>query len=329
MANPVRVSITGAAGAIGYALLPRIASGEMLGEDIPVVLQLIELPTALNSLRGVAMEVEDCAFPLLADLVITDDVEEGFREADLALLVGAKPRGKGQARRDLIRDNGPIFKAQGEALAAVAADEVRVAVVGNPANTNCLIAMSNAKSIPPERFSAMTRLDHNRAVAQLAAKAGVGAADVSNLGVWGNHSASQFPDFEHARLAGVPASEVIANRDWFERDFIPTVQERGTAIIEARGQSSALSAASALVDHVRNWLGRRPTAAGDWVSMAVRSDGSYDVPEGLISSFPVRTDGKGDYEIVQDITLSEFARKKIQLSVRELEEEREVVAELI
>ncbi|MFN2556033.1 MAG: malate dehydrogenase [Nitriliruptorales bacterium] len=329
MAHPVRVAVTGAAGAIGYALLPRIASGEMFGDDLPVVLQLIELPIALGPLHGVAMELADCAFPLLTDLIITDDPEEGFRDANLALLVGAKPRGKGQARRDLIKDNGPIFKAQGEALAAVAADDVRVAVVGNPANTNCLIALSNARTIPPERFSAMTRLDHNRAVAQLAAKAGVGAADISNLAVWGNHSATQFPDFEHARIDGAWAREVIGDDDWFERDFIPTVQERGTAIIEARGQSSALSAASALVDHVGAWLGGRPTRDDDWVSMAVPSDGSYGVPEGLICSFPVRTDGKGNYEIVQDLPFSEFAQEKIQVSVRELEEEREVVAELI
>ncbi|MDP8927319.1 MAG: malate dehydrogenase [Actinomycetota bacterium] len=329
MANPVRIAVTGAAGAIGYALLPRIASGEMLGEDTPVVLQLIELPGALGPLRGVAMELEDCAFPLLADLSLTDKAEEGFKDVNLALLVGAKPRGKGQARRDLAKDNGPIFTAQGEALAAAAADDVRVTVVGNPANTNCLIAMNNGAPIPSERFSAMTRLDHNRAVAQLAAKARVGAAAVSNLVVWGNHSATQFPDFEHARIDGKPATEVIGDDSWFERDFLPTVQERGTAIIEARGQSSALSAASALVDHVRNWLGGRPTPDGDWVSMAVPSDGSYDVPEGLISSFPVRTDGKGNYQIVQDLELSESAREKIQISVRELREEREVVADLL
>lgn len=329
MANPVRIAVTGAAGAIGYALLPRIASGEMLGEDTPVILQLIELPGALGPLRGVAMELEDCAFPLLADLILTADAGEGFRGANLALLVGAKPRSKGQARRDLAKDNGPIFTAQGEALAAVAAEDLRVVVVGNPANTNCLIAMQNAAPIRPERFSAMTRLDHNRAVARLAAKAGVGAGAVSNLAIWGNHSATQFPAFEHARIDGKPATEVIGDEGWFERDFLPTVQERGTAIIEARGQSSALSAANALVDHVRNWLGGRPTAEGDWVSMAVASDGSYDVPEGLISSFPVRTDGKGNYEIVRELDLSQSAREKIQISVRELQEEREVVADLL
>ncbi len=329
MANPVRIAVTGAAGAIGYALLPRIASGEMLGRDTAVVLQLIELPGALGPLHGVAMELEDCAFPLLADLILTDDAEVGFKDADLALLIGAKPRGKGQARRDLAKDNGPIFAAQGEALAAVAADDVRVAVVGNPANTNCLIAMRSAPSIPSERFSAMTRLDHNRAVAQLAAKAGVGAGAVSNLVVWGNHSATQFPDFEQARIDGKPATEVIGDEGWFERDFLPIVQERGTAIIEARGQSSALSAANALVDHCRNWLGGRPTLEGDWVSMAVASDGSYDVPEGLISSFPVHTDGKGNYEIVPELDLSPSARERIQISVRELQAEREVVADLL
>lgn len=329
MANPVRVAVTGAAGAIGYALLPRIASGEMFGWDTPIVLQLIEIPDALGALRGVAMELEDCAFPLLADLMLTDDAEEGFEDVNVALLVGAKPRGKGQARSDLAKENGPIFKAQGRALAAVAADDVRIAVVGNPANTNCLIAMNSATAVPPERFTAMTRLDHNRAVAQLAAKARVGAGEVSNLVVWGNHSATQFPDFERARIGGQPATAVISDRDWFERDFIPGVQERGTAIIEARGQSSALSAANALVDHVGGWLGGRPTPEGDWVSMAVPSDGSYEVPEGLISSFPVRTDGKGSYEIVQGLDLSEFAREKVQVSIRELQEEREVVADLL
>ncbi|MGH3441017.1 MAG: malate dehydrogenase [Nitriliruptorales bacterium] len=325
---PVRVAVTGPAGQIGYALLPRIASGDILGGDRSIVLQLVEIPPAMDALRGVAMELEDCAFPLLEDIVLTDDPAEGFRHANVVLLVGAKPRGKGQERGDLIRDNGPIFTGQGEAIANVAADDVHVAVVGNPANTNALIALSNAKGVPAERFTAMTRLDQNRAMTQLAQKAGAAVTEVTNVAIWGNHSATQFPDFEHAQIGGKPAVELI-ERDWLEGELISTVQQRGAAVIEARGQSSAMSAANALVDHVRNWLGGEPTADGDWVSMAVPSDGSYGIEEGVLSSFPVRTDGKGGYEIVEGLDLSDFARERIDRSVAELREEREVIADLL
>ncbi len=329
MASPTRVAVTGAAGQIGYALLPRIAAGEMLGPDNPIVLQLVEIPPAMDAVRGVAMELDDCAFPLLEGIHLSDDPSEGFRDADVVLLVGAKPRGKGQERGDLIRDNGPIFVDQGRAIGEVAAPDVRVVVVGNPANTNALIAWSNADGVPADRFSAMTRLDQNRAVAQLAARADVAVSDVTNVAIWGNHSASQFPDFEHARIGGRPATEVIDDRDWFEKEFIPTVQQRGAAIIEARGQSSAMSAANAAIDHVRDWLGGQPTPDGDWVSMAVPADGSYGIDAGVISSFPCRTDGQGNYEIVEGLDLSDFARERIDASVQELRDEREVIADLL
>ncbi|HEX2026764.1 MAG TPA: malate dehydrogenase [Nitriliruptorales bacterium] len=327
--RPVRVAVTGAAGQIGYALLPRIASGEMLGGDVPVVLQLIEIPPAMDAVRGVAMELDDCAFPLLHAIELTDDPDEGFRGADVVLLVGAKPRGKGQERRDLIRENGPIFTGHGEAVARVAADDVRVLVVGNPANTNALIAMSHARGVPPERFSAMTRLDQNRAAAELAQRAGSPVSEVTNVAVWGNHSATQFPDFEHARIGGRLATEVIDDREWFDQAFLPTVQQRGAAIIEARGQSSAMSAANAVIDHIRDWVGGSPTPDGDWVSMAVPSDGSYGVDDGLVCSFPVRTDGKGNHEVVHGLHLSPYARERIERSVAELREEREVIADLL
>lgn len=329
MTEPLIVAVTGAAGQIGYSLLPRIASGEMLGRDRPVALRLVEIPSMLGNLRGVAMELEDCAFPLLRDVGLHDDPREGFEGAQIVLLVGAKPRGKGQERGDLIRENGPIFVGQGQAIAEAAHDEVRVAVVGNPANTNALIALSNASGVPAARFTAMTRLDQNRAAAQLAARAGVGAEAVSRVGIWGNHSATQYPDFENARINGKPAEEVLKARAWLEGDFIREVQRRGAAIIEARGQSSAMSAANALVDHVRDWMGGAPTPANDWVSMAVPSDGSYGVPEGIVSSFPVRTDGRGNYEIVEGIELSDFARERIDASVKELREERSVVEDLL
>jgi malate dehydrogenase len=329
MTDVVRVAITGAAGQIGYALLPRIASGEMLGADRPVILQLVEIPPAMDALRGVAMEMDDCAFPLLRGMELADDPEAGFRGADLVLLVGAKPRGKGQERGDLIRDNGPIFVGQGEAIASVADDDVRVAVVGNPANTNALIAMSNAAGVPAERFTAMTRLDQNRSIAQLAHKAGVDIGDVTNVGIWGNHSSTQYPDFENALIGGQPATDVIGDREWLEGGFIETVQQRGAAVIEARGQSSAMSAANALVDHVRDWLGGEATPEGNWVSMAVPTEGSYGFDEGIISSFPVRTDGRGGYEIVDGLELSDFARERIEASVAELREEREVISDLL
>jgi malate dehydrogenase len=327
--KPIRVAVTGAAGQIGYALLPRIASGAMLGADREVILQLVEIPPAMDALRGVAMELDDCAFPLLREMILSDDPRKGFEGADVVLLVGAKPRGKGQQRGDLIRDNGPIFVGQGQAIAEVADSGVRVAVVGNPANTNALIAMANAAGVPRERFTAMTRLDQNRAAAQLAGRAGVEVSAVTNVAIWGNHSATQYPDFENARIGGRPAAEVIGDRAWLEGEFLSTVQKRGAAIIEARGQSSAMSAASALVDHVRDWMAGTPTPEGDWVSMAVPSDGSYGVQEGLISSFPVRTDGNGGYEIVQGLEISDFARGKIDASVEELQEERKVVADLL
>ena len=329
MSSPVRVTVTGAAGQIGYALLFRIASGQMFGPDTPVQLRLLEITPALGALEGVAMELDDCAFPLLAGIELTDSAETAFDGANLACLVGAKPRGPGMERADLLKDNGAIFTGQGRAIASSGADDIKVAVVGNPANTNALIASANADGVPLERFTAMVRLDENRAKTQLAQKAGVPVADVTNLAVWGNHSPTMVPDFENARIGGRPATEVITDRAWLEGEFLTTVQQRGKAIIDARGASSAASAASALVDHVRNWTGGAPTAEGDWVSMAVPSDGSYGVPEGLISGFPVTTDGAGTYEIVQGLELSPFAQGKLEATVAELEEERAAVADML
>jgi len=324
-ASPVRVAVTGAAGQIGYSLLFRIASGAMLGPDQPVVLQLLEITPALGALRGVVMELEDCAFGLLAGVVATDDAEEAFGDANIALLVGARPRTKGMERKDLLEANGAIFTVQGKALSEAAAPDVRVLVVGNPANTNALIAMHNAPRIPAERFTAMTRLDQNRAKAQLAARTGRPVAEVTNMTIWGNHSATQYPDVYRARIGGRPAAELIGDDSWVEKEFIPTVQQRGAAIIEARGASSAASAASAAIDHVRDWM--VGTAEGDWVSMAVPSDGSYGVPEGLISSFPVTTSG-GTWRIVQGLDIDDFSRARIDRSVAELAEERDAVREL-
>jgi malate dehydrogenase len=329
MTTPVRVAVTGPAGQIGYALLFRIASGQMFGPDTPVILQLLEIPPAMDALKGVAMELEDGAFPLLHDMVLTSDAEEGFRDANVVCLVGAKPRGAGMERADLLKDNGKIFTGQGRAIAKAAADDVKVAVVGNPANTNALIAAANADGVPTERFTAMVRLDENRAKSQLAKKAGVQVAEVSNLAVWGNHSPTMFPDFENARISGRPLTEVIDDRAWLEGEFLQTVQQRGKAIIDARGASSAASAANALVDHVHDWAGGGATAGDDWVSMAVPSDGSYGIPEGIISGFPVRTDGQGGYEIVQGLELSDFARSRIQGSVDELQSERDAVSEML
>lgn len=329
MTTPVRVAITGPAGQIGYALVFRIASGQMFGPDTPVILQLLEITPALEALNGVAMELEDCAFPLLQDMVLTDDAETAFRGANVVCLVGAKPRGPGMERADLLKDNGKIFTGQGRAIAAAAADDVKVAVVGNPANTNSLIAAANADGVPTERFTAMVRLDENRAKSQLAKKAGVPVAEVTNLAIWGNHSPTMVPDFANAKIGGKPLPEVIDDRAWLEGEFMTTVQQRGKAVIDARGASSAASAANALIDHVSNWCGGKPTADGDWVSMAVPSDGSYGVPEGLISGFPVRTDGKGTYEIVQGIDLSDFAKDRIQKSVDELQDERAAVSDML
>ncbi len=326
MKDPVRVAVTGAAGQIGYALVFRIASGQMLGDDQPVVLQLLEIPQAVGALEGVRMELDDCAFPLLARVVTTDDANVAFEGADYGLLVGAMPRKEGMERSDLLSANGAIFTEQGKAIAASAADDVRILVVGNPANTNALIAMNNAEGVPAERFTAMTRLDHNRALAQLAAKAGASVADVTRMTIWGNHSATQYPDVFHAEVAGKPAFDAVGNdQAWLEGEFIPTVQQRGAAIIKARGLSSAASAANAAIDHVRSWaLG---TPAGDWVSMAVPSNGSYGVPEGLISGFPVTCAG-GRYQIVQGLEIDEFSRGRIDASVAELEGERDAVAGL-
>ncbi len=326
MTDPVRVAVTGAAGQIGYALLFRIASGQMLGEDQPVRLQLLEIPQALGALEGVRMELEDCAFPLLDGVVCTADADEAFEGADYALLVGAMPRKEGMERSDLLEANGAIFTAQGRALSNSANPTVKVLVVGNPANTNALIAMNNAPNIPDRQFTAMTRLDHNRAKAQLAAKAGVNVGEVTRMTIWGNHSSTQYPDVFHAQVAGKPAFEAVGNdREWLEGDFIPTVQQRGAAVIKARGLSSAASAANAAIDHMRSWaLG---TPEGDWVSMAVPSDGSYGVPEGLVSGFPCTCSG-GDYQIVQGLDIDEFSRERIDVSVQELEAERSTVADL-
>jgi malate dehydrogenase len=320
--SPVRVAVTGAAGQIGYQLLFRIASGQMLGPDTPVHLYLLEIPDAVKAAEGTAMELVDCAFPLLAGIDISDDPNEAFDGVNVALLVGAKPRSKGMERSDLLEANGGIFKPQGEALNKQAAEDVKVLVVGNPANTNCLIAQSNAPDIPRERFTAMTRLDHNRAVAQLANKTQTPVAEITKLAVWGNHSTTMYPDIFHTEVNGKNAIEVVDDMDWVENDFIPTVQKRGAAIIEARGASSAASAANAAIDHVHDWvLGSK---SGDWVSMAIPSDGSYDVEEGLISSFPVTCQG-GRYEIVQDLEISDFSRERIEKTVNELKEEREAV----
>ena len=323
--TPVRVAVTGAAGQIGYAILFRIASGQMLGPDTQVHLSLLEIPAAVRAAEGTAMELDDCAFPLLAGVDITDDPRKAFDGVNVALLIGARPRSKGMERSDLLEANGGIFKPQGEALGAGAAQDVRVLVVGNPANTNCLIARSHAPDIPADRFTAMMRLDHNRATAQLAAKAGARVSEVRNMTIWGNHSATQYPDIFHAQVNGQNAGEVVTDRDWLEHDFIPTVQKRGAAIIEARGASSAASAANAAVDHVHDWV--LGTSEGNWVSMAIPSDGSYGVDEGLISGFPVTCRG-GSYEVVSGLELDDFSRSRIQVTVDELKEEREAVRQL-
>jgi len=323
--SPVTVTVTGAAGQIGYALLFRIAAGEMLGPDTPVHLKLLEIPQAVKAAEGTAMELDDCAFPLLAGIDITDDPNKAFDGVSIALLVGARPRTKGMERGDLLEANGGIFKPQGEAIAKHAADDVRVLVVGNPANTNALIAMENADGVPRERFTAMTRLDHNRAKAQLAKKAGVSVADVTNMTIWGNHSATQYPDVFNAKVKGEPAARYAEDREWLENDFIPTVQQRGAAIIEARGASSAASAANAAIDHIRDWV--LGTPEGDWVSMAVPSPGAYGVEEGLISSFPV-TCKDGEWTIVEGLDINEFSRQRIDASVEELKAERDTVKQL-
>lgn len=325
MKAPVRVTVTGAAGQIGYALLFRIASGAMLGDDQPVILHLLDITPAMDALEGVRMELDDCAFPLLAGIVCTDDPNVGFKDADYALLVGARPRGPGMERKDLLEANAAIFSVQGKAINDNASRDIRVLVVGNPANTNALITQRNAPDIDPRNFTAMMRLDHNRAKTQIAQKLAAPVTAVSNMTVWGNHSATQYPDLHHTTVAGKVAVDEV-DQQWYEDDFIPTVQQRGAAIIKARGASSAASAANAAIDHMRDWaLG---TAEGDWVSMGVYSDGSYGIAEGLIYSFPCRCSG-GDWSIVQDLEVNEFSRGRMQATEQELTEERDAVADLL
>jgi malate dehydrogenase len=324
MSEPVRVAVTGAAGQIGYAILFRIASGQMLGPETPVALSLLEIPDAVKAAEGTAMELDDCAFPLLRSIDIHDDPGQAFDGVNVALLIGARPRSKGMERADLLEANGGIFKPQGAALGDGAADDVRVLVVGNPANTNCLIARSHAPDIPSERFTAMTRLDHNRALTQLAKKAGCQVTDITDMAVWGNHSPTMYPDLFNAKVNGETAAEKIGDQDWIENDFLPTVGKRGAAIIDARGASSAASAANAAIDHVHDWV---HGTDGEWVSMAVVSDGSYGVDEGLVSSFPVTCSG-GEWSIVEGVELNDFSKEKIEATVDELRGERDAVKEL-
>ena len=324
--SPVTVTVTGAAGQIGYALLFRIAAGEMLGRDTPVRLRLLEIPDVVKAAQGTAMELDDSAFPLLREIEVTDDARQAFNGTNVALLVGARPRTKGMERADLLEANGGIFKPQGEAIAAGAADDVKVLVVGNPANTNALIAMSNADGVPRERFTAMVRLDHNRAIAQLASKAGVPVSEITDMTVWGNHSPSMYPDLFNAKIGGRQAAEVVNDREWLENDFIPTVGKRGAAIIDARGASSAASAASAAIDHVRDWV--LGTPEGNWVSMAVPTDGSYGIEAGVISGYPVRC-ANGEYTVVEGLETNDFSREKIDATVQELRSEREAVRDLV
>ena len=325
MTSPVRVAVTGAAGQIGYSLLFRIASGAMLGPDTPVALQLLEITPALKALEGVKMELDDCAFPLLTEIVCTDDADTAFGDADVALLVGAMPRKAGMERSDLLTANGGIFKPQGQALSRSAKKDVKILVVGNPANTNAYIAQQNAPDLDPKRFTAMTRLDHNRAISQLAARTGKPVTSITKMTIWGNHSVTQYPDLFHAEVDGQNAYQLVNDHAWIDGTYIPTVAKRGAAIIEARGASSAASAANAAIDHIRSWaLG---TPEGDWVSMAVPSDGSYGVPEGLISSFPCTCSG-GEWSIVQGLEIDDYSRGKIDASAGELAEERDAVREL-
>jgi len=326
MKSPVKVAVTGAAGQIGYSLLFRIASGSMFGPDQPVELELVEIPPAVKALEGVVMELEDCAFPLVTKLSPTTNVEEGFRGVNWVLLVGSVPRKQGMERKELLGINGQIFTGQGRAIEKNAAADVRILVVGNPCNTNCLIAMNNAKGIPGDRWFAMTRLDENRGKSQLAAKAGTHVTEVTNLAIWGNHSSTQYPDFYNAKIGGKPATAVISDETWLQDTFIPIVQQRGAAIIKARGASSAASAANAVVDTVRSLV--TPTPAGDWHSVGVCSDGSYGVEKGLMSSFPIRNAGD-EWEIVQNVPLNDFSREKINASITELQEEKALVADLL
>ncbi len=326
MKRPLRVAVTGAAGQIGYSLLFRIASGEMLGKDQPVILQLLDITPALPALKGVVMELDDCAFPLLQSIVATDDPKVAFKDVDVALLVGARPRSKGMERKDLLEANGAIFTTQGRALSEVASRDVKVLVVGNPANTNCYIAMRNAKELKPANFSAMMRLDHNRALTQIAQKVGKPVSSVRKMTVWGNHSATQYPDIFSVEVDGQKAAVIINDQNWLEKDFIPTIQQRGAAIIQARGLSSAASAANAAMDHIRDWM--QGTRDGDWVSMGIPSDGTYGIPEGVIYGYPV-TCKNGSIEIVKGIDISDFSRGRMQASLQELQEERDAVKHLL
>lgn len=327
MKTPITVSVTGAAGNIGYALLFRIASGAMFGPEQPVNLRLIEIEPGMKALQGVIMELDDCAFPLLNDIVATSDLEEGFKGANWALLVGSVPRGPGMERGDLLKVNGGIFTGQGKAIAATAADDVRVLVVGNPCNTNALIAMNAAEGVPNDRFFAMTRLDENRAKSQLAAKAGVHNSDITNMCIWGNHSATQYPDYTNAKINGKPVTETITDTEWLQGEFISTVQQRGAAIIKARGASSAASAANGVVDTVRSLT--TPTPAGDWTSVAVCSDGSYGVDTGLIASMPIKVDAAGNWDVVPGVELDAFSKEKLEATVQELRDEKEAVSDLL
>ena len=325
MKKPVRVAVTGAAGQIGYSLLFRIASGEMLGKDQPVILQLLEITPALNALNGVVMELEDCAFPLLADIVQSDNPKIAFKDVDIALLVGARPRSKGMERKDLIEANGAIFTVQGQALNEVANRNVKVLVVGNPANTNAYIAMKSAPDLPQRNFTAMLRLDHNRALSQLASKTGMSVDSIKKLVVWGNHSPTMYPDYRFASIDGKPAPEAVDDQDWYKNTFISTVGKRGAAIIEARGLSSAASAASAAIDHVKDWI---LGSSGEWTTMGVPSDGSYGIPEGVIYGFPTIC-ADGDYQIVTNLEIDKFSRSKMDNTLQELEEERSAVSHLL
>ncbi|MBV7330878.1 malate dehydrogenase [Chloroflexi bacterium TSY] len=326
MNSPIRVAVTGAAGNIGYALIFRIANGDLFGSEQPVILQLLEIAPAMDALEAVAMEIDDCAFPLLADMVLTDDANQAFSSANWALLVGARPRGAGMERKDLLDANGKIFKPQGEALNTSAAADIRVLVVGNPANTNCLIAMNNAPDIPSERFTAMTRLDHNRAVTQLAKKAGVSVADVTNMTIWGNHSNTQYPDAFHAQIKGKPAAEVINDDTWIRESYVPMIQTRGATVIQARGASSAASAANAAINHVQSWHNGTPSST--WTSMGIPSTGAYGSPEGVVFSYPV-TVADGKIQIVEGLRLSDFDQEKIRVTSSELLEERSAVEEML
>ncbi|HZU38560.1 MAG TPA: malate dehydrogenase [Gemmataceae bacterium] len=327
MANPIRVAVTGAAGQVAYAMLARLASGEIFGPQQPIILQLLEIPPAMAALEGVAMELDDCSFSNLHGVVLTDDPAKAFKDVKWALLVGSFPRKAGMERKDLLGINGKIFVGQGQALAANAASDVRILVVGNPCNTNCLVAYHNGRDIPQERWTAMTRLDHNRARSALAKKAGVANADVTQMTIWGNHSNTQYPDFTNARIKGRPATEMITDRAWLENTFVPQIQNRGAAVIKARGSSSAMSAANGALDHVKSLL--QATPANDWISAAVVSKGEYGVPPGLVFSYPCRSDGKGNLTVVEGLKLDAFGQQKFQTTLKELQEEREAVQELL